>query len=230
MKKLLLLGMIGGLVGWLPARAQVLDGARYWGGTINIEGSSEKENGISSRTTGQHTISPELQWGKFVNPTVMLGVGLRYSLYQTIDQQEIPGTPTIHRDVIGLHQSIAILPFIRKYKSLNDRWAIFLHGEIGPSYNWSKFKNNGSSSSDDKNHNWQYELNVKPGLVYFFPRKKVAIEGYADVLSFSAKYSPYSDNTGRGISLSTGLSTSFPNYFTIRIAKYIATGNQSIQP
>lgn len=83
----------------------------------------------------------------------MLGVGARYSFYRTSDRQEIPGTPNANRDVTGLNQSVAILPFIRKYKSLNERWAIFIHSEIGPTYSWRKYKNTGSTQSEDKYHN-----------------------------------------------------------------------------
>ncbi|WP_373515114.1 hypothetical protein [Persicitalea sp.] len=233
MKKLWLLAMLGGLGCGLPVRGQIQDGTRYWGGTVKLEGNTSTDrvtDGTSTQSASRHTITPELQWGKFINSNTMIGVGVRYNFSLSKTIQEFPGTSNNDFNATTFGQSIALLPFIRKYKTLNEHWAVFIHGEIGPLYNWDRSKNSVSPQPENKNRSWEYELGIKPGLVYFFPKRNVAIEGYAGILSLFARYSPYNDNSGRGISLSTGLSTRFPDYFTLRIAKYIPAKNQPAQP
>ncbi|GHB56315.1 hypothetical protein [Persicitalea jodogahamensis] len=224
MKKLLLLGIISCFASPPVAWAQVQDGTRYWGGTINIEGAtSSSRDSYSSMTSSdnQHTISPELQWGKFVNPTTMVGLGAQYSFSWHKHTFGITSAPNSSTSQSATSQSIGILPFVRKYKSVGERWAVFLHAEIGPSYIWNKSKTTPANPFADNSHNWKYELGVKPGLVYFFPKNNLAIEGYANVLSFYTEYTDFEQDSGRRLQFSTGLSTSFPSYFTIRIAKYL---------
>ncbi len=225
MKKLILLGMLVGLIGWLPARAQVQDGATYWGGTVKLDGDARSSRDVFSTSTSnssRHSITPELQWGKFINATTMIGLGTRYSFTWNKNESGITSAPSQSRSS-GSSQSVSLLPFLRKYKPLGERWAVFLHAELGPTYNWRNSKSTFSGPSPDKGHNWQYELSVKPGVVYFFPKKNLAIEGYADILSLGATYTDFEEDNGRQFVFSTGFSTSFPSYFTIRIAKYLPT-------
>lgn len=220
--------MISGLIGWLPARAQVRDSVRYWGGTVNLNGNTEKSRAnigsSNNRTNSSHSITPELQWGKFVSPTTMVGLGARYGFSWDRSKLETPSSPGSGSKDITVRQSVALLPFIRKYKPLGEHWAVFLHAEVGPTYNWRnyKFKSNYSNPDPQKSHNWQYELGVKPGLVYFIPKRSLAIEGYANVLSLSASYNDFEKDGGGQFLFATRLSTGFPSYFTVRIAKYLA--------
>ena len=225
MKKLLLLAMLGGLLGWLPSRTRAQDRTTYWGGTITLNGDVRSSRAVfssSASNKSRHSIAPELQWGRFINTTTMIGLGSRYSFTWNKGESGSPSTPSQNRNS-GISQSIALLPFIRKYKPLGERWAVFLHAELGPTYNWRNSKSMfpGWGSSPDKGHNWQYELSVKPGVVYFLPKNNLAIEGYANILSLGATYTDLENDNGRQFIFSTGLSTSFPSYFTIRIAKYI---------
>ncbi len=232
MKRLFLLTMLGGLLGWPPAQAQVRDSTRYWGGTVNLNGNTEKSSanntgGSNDRTNSSHSITPEIQWGKFINPTTMIGLGVRYGFNWDRSKSEAPSSPGSGSKDITVRQSVALLPFIRKYRPLGERWAVFLHAEVGPTYNWQKykFKSNYSNPDPQKIHNWQYELGVKPGLVYFIPKRSLAIEGYANVLSLSASYNSFGENSGRQFLFATGLSTNFPSYFTIRISRYLSPKN-----
>ncbi len=220
------MGMISGLLGWLPVRAQVQDGTRYWGGTVNLNGNTEKSRQNTGNSTDRinsyHSITPELQWGKFVNPTTLIGLGGRYGFSRNRNKSEEAFSPGSGSRETTIRQSVALLPFIRKYKPLGERWTVFLHAEAGPTYNWQKSVAKGTRSNTDKNHNWQYELSVKPGLVYFIPKRSLAIEGYANILSLSASYNDFEKDGGGQFLFATGLSTDFPSYFTIRIAKYLA--------
>lgn len=224
MKKLLLWGTLVGLSGWIPAQAQ--KGTTYWGGTVSFKGKTDDNrvvDGNQIQKNEQHTFAPELQWGKFVNPTTMLGVGTAFSFSWESKSQR---TPTLSNRTQSISHSIGLLPFIRKYKVLGERWAVFLHGEIGPTYNWYGSKNDDSNQIDGQSHQWRYGLSVKPGLVYYFPKHNLAIEGYADVISLNARYSPFKENSGREFRISSGISTRFPSYFTIRLAKYIPSNEK----
>ena len=224
MERLLLAGIIIGLGGWFPARAQVEKGTKYWGGTVSLNGevqSSREKIGTSTSNNSRHTISPEVQWGKFTNATTMIGLGARYGFTWSKNASGIASTPNSSYSSSGTNQSIALLPFIRKYKRMGERWAVFLHTEVGPTYNWRNSKSTSIYQNSNKRHNWQYELSIKPGLVYFFPKKNLAIEGYADILSLSASYSNFEEDGGRQFTFGTGFSTSFPSYFTVRVAKYL---------
>jgi hypothetical protein len=224
MKKRFLLLLPGMLFLAGSAEAQFEKGAKYWGATISFDGEfsrSENEFDKSEVTkNGNPTIAPEAQLGWFISRKTMLGVGLKYGLdYQKNDQR--PG------DFYNknLRQSLQLLPFIRQYYSLGDRWSLLIHGELGPQYTWSKNKNGGLYPSTSKSDHWQYGLAVKPGVVYTFPNKKWSIEAYTNFLSFNFSYVPYPDDGGREFQFGTGFNTNFPSYFSIRIARYIQPKN-----
>lgn len=177
-------------------------------------------DGDPIQKNGQHTFSPELQWGKFLNSTTLLGIGTAFSFSWDRSSQT---TPNYSNQTRSVNHSVGLLPFIRKYKPLGDRWAVFLHGEIGPTYIWNRSENDNLTQNDGENHQWQYGLSVKPGLVYFFSKKNLAIEGYANILSFNAQYADFYPGEGSSFKISTGVSSSFPSYFMLRIAKYTPT-------
>lgn len=151
----------------------------------------------------------------------MIGLGGRYSFAWQKYSYELTSAPNSEYQQKITNQSIGLLPFIRKYKPIGERWAVFLHAEVGPTYNWQKSKISSTTDNLDKGHSWEYKLSLKPGLVYFFPKRRLAIEGYANILSLNASYSDFEGSSGGQFLFSTGFSTMFPGYFTIRIAKYL---------
>lgn len=223
MKKLFLWGILVGLSGWVPAHAQ--KGTTYWGGTVNFSGKTSDEenaNGNGIKNNNQHTVSPEIQWGKFVNSSTVVGLGLVYNFNWSKNTDE-SASGAIRYQNRSIDQTVEILPFVRKYKFLNERWAVFLHSEVGPTYGWKNAKNLSNTEYNTKGSYWVYALNVKPGLVYSFPGKKISIEGYANILSLRASYSPLKAEVGQSqyFNFSTFLSTSFPSAFELRLAKNI---------
>ncbi|ACT96097.1 hypothetical protein Dfer_4896 [Dyadobacter fermentans DSM 18053] len=222
MKKLFLLLLPALALGAGSAHAQLQKGMKYWGATVNFSGEFSRDevpaydNEVNK--TSRPAISPEAQLGWFVSDKVMLGVGLRYGL--TYQKTAIKSSDFESR---SLSQNLQLLPFIRRYFSMNDRWAIFIHGELGPNYSWSKVIN--KSIDTDKNDYWQYGLTVKPGVVYTFPNKKWSVEAYTNFLSLGFNYFPFPRDNGREITVSSGLNTNFPSYFSLRIARYIQPKN-----
>lgn len=223
MKKLFLWGILVALSGWFPAQAQ--KGTTYWGGTVHFSG-KKSDNGFTGgdlfQNYGSHTVSPELQWGKFVNSSTVVGLGLGYHLhwYKNTDEST---SGVVRYQYHNINQGVELLPFVRKYKFLNDRWAVFLHGEVGPTYGWYNVKRVASKVENTKSNRWQHSLSIKPGLVYSFPGKKISIEGYANILSLRASYSQPNAEIGQGqyFNFSTFLSTSLPSAFELRLAKNI---------
>ncbi len=225
MKKLFLLSALISLFGWTQLRAQAQRGTTYWGGTVSLNGTLRSGKNLEPErkySSAQHYIIPEIQWGKFVNPTTMIGLGVAYDLSWTRSTTDPTGSGvnTKNRTILQL---IDVLPFVRKYKFVNERWAVFLHGEVGPTFGLRNFKSDDGSIEAYKNTFALYGLAIIPGLAYSFPGKKLSIEGYFNILSLSARYSPFREeaNQSKSFSFSTGLSTSFPSSFQIRLAKNI---------
>jgi hypothetical protein len=130
-------------------------------------------------------------------------------------------SPISEGEYKSTQHSVQLLPYLRKYKTLNERWALFLHGEAGAGYTWHVGRQQGDFNSSTTDEYWRYTLSVQPGAVYFFPNRRWAIEGYADILSLNASFVPRRENVGRSIQFRSAFSTGFPRFITLRIAKYI---------
>lgn len=224
MKKLFLLLLPGMVFLAGNAEAQLQKGTRYWGGTVNFSGeffryeNEYDQNDVSK--SSRPSIAPEAQVGWFVSNKTMLGIGARYGVSYQKTVEESSGYKSR-----SVNQSLQILPFIRQYYGIGDRWAIFIHGELGPNYSWSKVKYDGASIEKEKNDYWQYGLALKPGVVYTFPNKKWSVEAYTNFLSLNFNYFPYPDDHGREFRVTSGLNTGFPSYFSLRIARFIQPKN-----
>lgn len=207
----------------IQVHAQLQKGASYYGGTIGFNGTSTKSSVVNNNETSQvkgYSISPEAQYGYFLNGTTVVGVGIKYNVTSTKTTYDRPDQGSS-----GVSQSVYLLPFVRKYKALNNHWSVFLHAEIGSGYYWDRTKVN-ASNGDTKYDYWQHALSVKPGVAYHFPRSGWAVEAYADILSLNAQYVSLADQHVRSFRFSSGLTTSVPSYLTIRIAKYISTASK----
>jgi len=227
MKKLFLWGILVSLSGWIPAQAQAQKGTTYWGGTVGFNGQIGRSHPFgfdSKQNYGSHAIAPEVQWGKFANPTTVWGLGSRYNLSWSSNKFTNSQTNSSYKGRFQ-RQSLAVLPFVRKYKFLGERWAVFLHTELGPTYTWEKAKNTGGVEPTRKMDYWRYSLSVYPGLVYFFPGKKISLEGYANILYLETAFTPLRSEIDqpRQFSFTTGFSTDFPGYFTLRLTKNISS-------
>ncbi len=225
MQKLLLTGLLFGLIGSAPALAQLQKGTTSWGGTLSLNGNGNSSHNANDKSvfssSRTHTLAPELQWGVFLNPTTLVGIGTRYSLLWS--SSRYVSSPSSEGESRSTQQSVQLLPYLRKYKALNERWALFLHAEAGAGYTWNSYRQQGDSNASSDNDYWRYILSVQPGAVYFFPKGGWAIEGYADILSLNASFVPSRENVGRSIEFRSGVSTGFPRFITLRIAKYIST-------
>ena len=226
MRKLFLLSALISLLGWTELRAQAQRGTTYWGGTVRLDGRLSHTKDLDKNSKSGFTenrITPEIQWGKFINPTTMIGLGIVYDLTWTRQISPVASGTGAEMKSRGVYQSADVLPFLRKYKFVNEHWAVFLHGQTGKSFGVKAFKWDNLSREDRKENYTYYRLEIKSGLVYTFPGKQLSIEGYFNLLSLSALYKPLIEeaNQPRKFTFSTGLSTSFPRLIQIRMAKNI---------
>jgi hypothetical protein len=217
MKKHLLAGLA--IILAIPTYAQLQKGTRYVGGTISFRGSGGKYEGINYPESGKtrlNIISPELQYGYFVNKSTMIGLGLKYNVqfFRAISNSGL------QKD-FDVDQIVQLLPFIRRYIRLSDRWHIFVHGEVGSGYHWFRGETTGSMTNTNRDHFWQHNVSIKPGVTYVFTKSAWSIEGYTNFLSLNAQYVPYKSGRLHDFTASSGISTDFPSYFTIRVAKYL---------
>ncbi|MCE6992385.1 hypothetical protein [Dyadobacter sp. CY323] len=225
MKKLFLMSLLGVLSLAGKVHAQIPKGTVYVGGTVKFDGetsrSEDKSDADIFNKRGSHFVTPELQLGKFIGEHTMLGIGLKHRFAMSRTNYDPGGYKSV-----GTSNTISFLPFIRQYKSLGKNWSVFLHGEIGPQFQWNKSKEtNDAETRTIKEDFWQYGLSINPGVVYVFPKSGWAIEGYASILSLNANYLPFKDKVGSYFTLNTGISTGFPSFFTLRVAKYISAKN-----
>jgi hypothetical protein len=226
MKQLLLFALLGTWLSLGNVYGQIQKGTGYVGGTISFEGQTkkdkEKAEALNTSSNWVQSIAPEIQFGKMIGERTMLGLGVRYNLQYNRYRYEAADLTNTQ-----LSQGIALLPFIRQYKTLgSSNWSVFLHGEIGPQFqSVETTSTQGSTPVTLKREYWQYGLSIKPGIAYVSKKNGWAVEGYANILSLSANYVPSKDDAGRVFMLNTGISTSFPNLITLRIAKYIFPKN-----
>jgi hypothetical protein len=226
MKRYLLMSLLGIMILAGEVHAQLQKGADYLGGTVKFNGevnrNEDKSDADNASNTGSHYVTPELQMGEFIGEHTMIGVGVKYSYGVNRYDFGTAGLKTV-----GSSNLVAVLPFIRQYKSLGRNWSVFLHGEIGPQFHWNKTKEtNETQTRILKVDFWQYGLSIKPGVVYVFPKTGWAVEGYANVLSLNANYLPLKEKVGGYFTFDTGISTGFPSFFTIRVAKYFSSKNE----
>lgn len=193
----------------------------YLGGTVMFNRSSDETMRESDEPrkdiTKDNSIAPEIQWGYYINNSTVVGIGLKYTFFWT---QNTANDLSIKS---ARNQALEFMPFIRRYKMIGNRWAMFLHAEVGPKYNWDKSYSTGTESYETKYEFWHYNLSVRPGVVYFFPNKKWALEGYANIASLGATFIPVTSHNPRQIFINS----SFQNpkssiYFSLRLVRYFS--------
>ncbi len=222
MKKIVLLGLVS-IFGFCPsAQSQGQKGSVYWGGTISFRANAQNEfettTSADVEVIRNNSINPELQIGRFINNTTLIGVGAIYSVERSTSRQ----TTNVFQVTRTIRQSIQIAPFIRKYHALNDRWALFLYAEAGPIFYTSDTEGMGASGSTKyETRYWEHRLIVKPGLTFHFPRGNWAVEGYFDLLSLNFSYVPSANKNKGAFVVYSNMSTGFPRSFTLRLARYL---------
>lgn len=220
MKKHFLLLLPGMLLLAGKAEAQFEKGTKHWGTTISLGGSLQTQKADSDYGTfkfNNHSLSPAIQFGKFTKDNTMLG--LRLSPYFNFSKRSQKNTNS-DLEAHDNYMSLTLSPFIRRYKSLNPKWAIFLQ----PGLNFTYIRSTDKTTNSEKDHDDGFAAGayILPGIVYrVTPR--FALEADVNVLSFNLLYSNFPSSNSFGIN--AGFTSNIQQYFSIRASWYLTKSN-----
>ena len=220
MKKHFLLLLPGMLLLAGKAEAQFEKGTKHWGATISLGGSLQTHKAGDDYGTAKfndHSLSPAIQFGKFTRDNTMLG--LRFSPYFNFNKRSREDTNSDY-EANDNYMSFTLSPFIRRYKSLNPKWALFLQ----PGLNFSYIRSASKSANGEKDHDDGFAAGayILPGIVYrVTPR--FALEADVNVLSFNLLYSNFPSSNSFGFS--AGVTSNIQQYFRIRASWYLTKSN-----
>jgi hypothetical protein len=208
MKKTLLIGILS--LFWLniPVKAQLEKGTKYLGGTINLGGSHYKPTLGGATNTNQVNFNPSLQMGKMIRPNRM--IGLEAAASWNIMSYKYENAGIEYKD--GMNQSSYTLsPFVRQYKSINAKFAIFLHSALDLSYLRLK------SQHSDAQNGHGIGLRIMPGLSYWIT-PRFALESDINLFSLGVGYQDFLNT--KSVSFKSAVTTSIPSYFSVRASWY----------
>lgn len=217
MKKLLYSCLAIFLVLSLKAQDPIEKGTQFWGGTIGASGnfSTAKYAETGDNWKGSaHSISLKIQWGTFVKPNLMLGVGAQGLFQPNTNQSEQSGSKYSNQ---AYHYSFS--PFVRWYKPVTDRFCLF--AEPALSVGWINQRIKSTSVGQtliSKESTFNTGLNVVPGLSYRLG-KRFALEADLNIFQLGLNYS--GSGSYKGLSFSSSLSSEINSYFSLRGAFYL---------
>jgi hypothetical protein len=221
MKKLFLLLLPGMLFLAGTAEAQLQKGTTHFGATISADGSGAKIKTPPSPTqytnkVSSHNIAPSIQAGWMIRDNRMFGLrlGSEISLKNTKFQDVGP-----FYKIYTNSYSLSLSPFIRQYKPINAKWALFLQSGVEGSYIWSKFK---VDDGTEKNDGYRVGLYVLPGITYWVS-PRFAIESDLRLLSLAVNYTDFLESNT--FNFNAGITSGINSYFGVRAAWYLQKSN-----
>jgi hypothetical protein len=211
MKKYLLLGIFCFCAGF-AARAQLQKGSKYLGATVSFNGRYTHANGSNSglRTNG-FSVDPALQAGIFIKNNVMTGIGIGSSV--NISKSRYDDGSANHA-IHTSQNSFSLSPFIRHYKTLHPRWAVFLNTSAELAF--LRGRNKGITFKDVEN-GFSAGIRVVPGIAYWVT-PRFAIESDISLLSLESGYKDFQKT--KSIYFRSGLSSNLKGYFSVRASWY----------
>jgi hypothetical protein len=213
MKKLFMIALLAAFCLSSEVHAQLQQGSRYWGATVNFNGEHinyESEPNFSSDNS-RFSVAPSLQTGWFFKDNRMFGLRITSSMDWYKNKSENPGQD--YKSGID-YGSLTLSPFIRNYKSLSPKWAIFLHSGVNASYIWSKSY---SSEINDRDNGYSAQIYVNPGITFWIT-PRFALESDVNVLSLSLGYTHLD---GNAFNFNAGVTSSISQYFGLRASWYL---------
>lgn len=211
MIKKIIFSALGGLLLHLPVTAQLQKGTGYLGATINLNGSNMKFPNEVSSGLNQIGINPSVQLGKFIKDNVMIGIGLGANNSYASSWHD---TGNDRRKIKSNQNEFYLSPYIRHYKSLNAKWAIFLTSSARVSFIKSKRDDGIRTNTDD---GYTVGLNVTPGLAFWIT-PRFSLESDINLLSLDAGYKDFSDV--KSFYFRSGVTSKLDGYFSVRAAWY----------
>lgn len=218
MKKLILLASLGMLCVAGQVHAQLGKGTRYWGTTVNFNGNHQKSDYTADEQYKNNSldINPTLTTGWFIADNRMFGLSLTANLSFYKNKSQYFGTEQTSNES---DLAFALSPFIRYYKSINPKWALFLDTGLNLAYLRTKEYNGGTYNYEN---GYFTGIFVEPGISYWIT-PRFSLESNINVLYLALNYTNM-DDVNR-VSLSSNISTSLTQYFGIRASWYLQKAN-----
>lgn len=216
MKKLFLFGITAlfGLV--VPAYSQLQKGTTYLAATVTFDGidrHSEFINNTSSGSSNSLQINPSVQFGKFFGENKMIGIGFGGPMLMNWGKsRDSNGNESKYNSIYGMY---TLSPYIRNYKPLSPKWALFLTSSVDVAYIKSSDKYAGVKTKRD---GFSAGLRIVPGISYWIS-PRVAIESDINLLSLSLGYRSYQDT--KSVYFDSAVTTGLDSYFSVRASWYI---------
>lgn len=211
MKKTLLILIASFLWLAVPVKAQLEKGTKYLGGTVGFGGNHNKLSNGEEAKGSQISIQPSFQIGKMTKVNRMIGVEAAASWDFLRFKYDNAGI----KDKDGYNRtSYRLSPFVRQYKSINAKWAIFLHSSLDLSY--QKIKSL-ASDGDDVEEGYGVGLKIVPGVSYWIS-PRFALESDVNLFSLGIGYQDFSKT--KSFKFNSALTTSIPSYFSVRASWY----------
>lgn len=198
-------------------KAQFQKGTVHFGATISAEGTGTHSKGNSTDyKSGNHNLSPSIQMGWLLKDNRMFG--LRLGSTMMLRSSKFKDSGPFSRFTDNTY-SLNFSPFIRHYKTINDKWALFLDSGLEGSYSWSVRKGEDLS---EKANGYGVGLYVQPGITYrISPR--FALETDLQLLSLAVGYTNFKKT--EGFNFNAGITSGIGNYFGVRAAWYLQKSN-----
>ena len=218
MKKLILLASLGMLCVAGQVHAQLGKGTRYWGTTVNFSGNNQKYDYTADQKyrTNSVDINPTLTTGWFIADNRMFGLSLTANLAFYKNKSQNFGTEQAS-DGAGLAFNLS--PFIRHYKSINPKWALFLDTGLNLAYLRTKDSNGETNRYEN---GYSTGIFVEPGISYWIT-PRFSLESNVNVLYLALNYT--SMNDANRVILSSNINTSLSQYFGIKASWYLQKAN-----
>ncbi|MCF0057919.1 hypothetical protein [Dyadobacter sp. CY356] len=217
MKKTLLIGLTAFIGVAMPVKAQLQKGTKYVAATINFNGSHQASDGLSNSANydtkySTFNLNPSFQFGKFVSENRMIGIGIGTSMAFSKSKSSYSG-----QDHLSKSGNIAynLSPYVRHYKLLSPKWAIFLNSSVNLAYLHFKNTSNGEAK---KNDGYSAGLYVTPGISYWIT-PRFALQTDLNFLSLSAGYNHLP--TTKNFYFNSAVTTGLTNYFSVRASWYL---------
>lgn len=217
MKKTLLIGLTAFIGFVIPVKAQLQKGTKYLGATISFNGNHQSVDYTSSvnNNTSKYSafnMNPSFQFGKFIKDNRMVGIGIGTSMAFSKSKSSYSGQDNIYKSG---NIAYNLSPYIRHYKSLSPKWAVFLNSSVNLAYLHFKNTSNGVAK---KNDGYSAGLYLSPGISYWIT-PRFALQTDLNFLSLSAGYSHLP--TAKNFYFNSAVTTGLTNYFSVRASWYL---------
>ena len=149
------------------------------GGNASLSfGNSESKTDSGTTENDRWAIAINGKTGHFFGNNILVGLGVGYQFNDSNTDRDFNGqTDTSEFD----RQELSLFPFVRGYKSLGPKTALFLEGEFRYSRILSKDYNEGQQTSEGTSND--FFIGLRPGITYF-ATKNLALEANFGVLGY----------------------------------------------